>query len=154
MEAGKQNNLTDVPLKCTIGVGLTFPPNEDIDDLVIFIEEYLNNVAAADPWLKEHPPKLIWVQGTQGVEVPMEHPIVKTISKAIEEVTGESPINNPLYSKSDVRTPILISGIYNVGFGPLAGDLSTTGGYEEWVDLDDYIRGIKVTARAIIDWCS
>jgi len=154
INAGKPDNLTDVPPKCTIGVGLTFPPQEDIDELVESIEEYVKQVSDTDPWLRDHPLKLEWIQGTQGVEVSLDHPIVKTISDAIEDVTGERPFSNPLYSKSDVRTPILISGINNVGYGPLAGDLSTTGGFEEWVDLDDYIRGIKVTARAIMDWCS
>lgn len=153
INAGKPSNLTDVPTRCTIGVGLTFPPQEDIDELVADVEDYVTRVSFADPWLRDHPARIEWIQGTQGVEVPFDHPIVKTISDAIEDVTGERPFSNPLYSKSDVRTPILISGIYNVGYGPLAGDLSTTGGFEEWVDLDDYIRGIKVTARAIMDWC-
>ncbi|MCB2171963.1 M20/M25/M40 family metallo-hydrolase, partial [archaeon] len=147
------SNLTDVPPRCTIGVGLTFPPHEDIDELVKKVEEYVQEVSMADPWLKEHPAKIDWIQGTQGVEIPIDHPIVETISNAIEDVTGERPFSNPLYSKSDLRTPVLISGINNVGYGPLAGDLSTTGGFEEWVDLDDYIRAVKVTAHAIMDWC-
>ncbi len=96
------------PPKCTIGVGLTFPPHEDIDELVeLIVEEYVKQVSDADPWLKEHPLRIEWIQGTQGVEVPLDHPIVKTISDAIEDVTGERPFSNPLYSKSDVRTPIL-----------------------------------------------
>jgi len=154
INAGKPTNLTDVPSNCTIGVGLTFPPQEDINELVDKIEKYIYEISRADPWLKEHPLKLEWIQGTQGVEVPMDHPIVETISKAIKEVSGEKPFSNPLYSKSDLRTPILISGINNVGYGPMAGNLSTTGGYEEWVDIDDYIHSIKVTALAIMDWCS
>ncbi|MCW4014701.1 MAG: M20/M25/M40 family metallo-hydrolase [Candidatus Bathyarchaeota archaeon] len=153
INAGKPSNLTDLPVNCTIGVGLTFPPHEDIDELVKKVEKYIQEVSMGDPWLKEHPAKIEWIQGTQGVEMPMDHPIVETISDAIEDVTGERPFSNPLYSKSDLRTPVLISNIPNVGYGPLAGDLSTTGGFEEWVDLDDYIRGIKVTARAIMDWC-
>lgn len=153
INAGKPSNLTDVPPNCIIGIGLTFPPHEDIDELVKKVEEYVNEVSAADPWLKDHPAKIEWIQGTQGIEIPPDHPIIKTLSNAIEDITGEQPFSNPLYSKSDLRTPVLISGIQNVGYGPLAGDLSTTGGFEEWVDLDDYIRAIKVTARAIMDWC-
>jgi len=34
IEAGKPHNLTDVPHECVIGIGLTFPPHEDIDELV------------------------------------------------------------------------------------------------------------------------
>lgn len=153
INAGEPNNLTNIPSTCTIGVGLTFPPHEDIDELVEKIEDFISKTSEADPWLNEHPLRLDWIQGTQGVEIPLDLPIVEIVSDAIEDVTGERPFSNPLYSKSDLRTPVLISDIPNVGYGPLAGDLSTTGGYEEWVDIDDYIRGIKVTARIIMDWC-
>ena len=79
--------------------------------------------------------------------------VVQVTKKAIEAVTGQMPFSNPLYSKSDLRTPVLIAGIPNVAFGPLAGDLATTGGRDEWVDVDDYSRSIKVLAKIILDWC-
>ena len=153
IEAGERDNMTDVPSECFVGFGLTYPPTEDIEDVVSQVEACLEAAAEADDWLRENPPDLQWIQGAQGVEVPMDHPIVETTVNAIREVTGETPFSNPLYSKSDIRTPVLISGIPNVGFGPLAGDLSTTGGVDEWVDLDDYIRSIKVCAKVILDWC-
>jgi acetylornithine deacetylase len=153
IEAGERDNLTDVPPECVVGLGLTFPPTEDIEDVVKQVEAHLEVAVEADDWLRENPPELEWVQGTQGVEVAMDHPIVEATVNAIREVTGETPFSNPLYSKSDVRTPVLISGIPNVGFGPLAGDLATTGGVDEWVNLDDYIRSIKVCTKVILDWC-
>lgn len=153
IESGKKDNLTDMPPDCLIGFGLTFPPPEDIDDIVKEVEAEVKRISDSDPWLKENPLELQWIQGTQGVEIPLDHPVVVTTMDAIEDVTGERPFSNPLYSKSDVRTPMLIADIPNVGYGPLAGDLATTGGKDEWVDLDDYIRAIKVTARIIMEWC-
>jgi acetylornithine deacetylase len=153
IEAGKPSNLTDVPPECVIGVGLTFPPQEDIDDVMRVVEEYIKAVVEVDPWLRDNPPQLEWIQGTQGIEIPVDHPITVTVREAIRDATGEEPFSNPLYSKSDVRTPVLISGIPNVGFGPLAGDLATTGGINEWVDLDSYVQSIKVCAKIIMDWC-
>jgi acetylornithine deacetylase len=153
VEAGKKDDLTNMPPDCTIGFGLTFPPPEDIDDVVKEVEEEVKRISEADPYLKENPLELEWIQGTQGVEIPVDHPIVMTTMDAIEDVTGIRPFSNPLYSKSDLRTPVLIADIQNVGYGPLAGDLATTGGKDEWVDLDDYIRAIKVTARVIMEWC-
>jgi len=137
IEAGEHDNMTDMPLKCSVGFGMTYPPTEDIENVARQVEAYLEAAVDADDWLRENPPDLQWIQGTQGVEVPMDHPIVETTINAIREVT----------------TPVLISGIPNVGFGPLAGDLSTTGGVDEWVDLDDYVRSIKVCAKVILDWC-
>lgn len=153
IESGKKDILTDMPPECTIGFGLTFPPPEDIDEIVKEVEAEVKRISDSDPWLRDNPLVLEWIQGTQGIEVPLDHPIVVTSMDAIEAVTGERPFSNPLYSKSDVRTPMLISDIPNVGYGPLAGDLATTGGKDEWVDLDDYIRAIKVTARIIMEWC-
>ncbi len=153
IEAGKRDNLTDVPVECIIGVGITFPPVEDLCHVVGQVEDAIREASEADPHLKEYPPEITWVQGTQGVEVPTSHPIVKATVNAIEAVIGEKPFSNPLYSKSDVRTPVLIAGIPNVGFGPLAGGLSSTGGVDEWVDLREYIEAIKVCARIIMDWC-
>ena len=153
IEAGESDNMTDVPSECVVGIGLTYPPTEDIEDVIRQVKTHVEEAVEADDWLRENPPDLQWIQGTQGVEVPMDNPIVETTVKAIREVTGEIPFSNPLYSKSDVRTPVLISGIPNVGFGPLAGDLATTGGKDEWVDLDDYIKSIKVCAKIILDWC-
>jgi len=153
IEAGDRDNMTDVPSECLVGFGFTYPPTEDIEEVVRQVEARLEEAVEADEWLRENPPEMQWIQGTQGVEVPMDHPIVETTVNAIRKVTGETPFSNPLYSKSDVRTPVLISGIPNVGFGPLAGDLATTGGVDEWVDLDDYIRSIKICAKVILDWC-
>jgi acetylornithine deacetylase len=75
------------------------------------------------------------------------------VSRAIQSVTGKTPQVNPLHSASDIRNPILFRGIPSVGFGPLAGDLTQSGGHDEWVDVDDYIRAIKVAAWTIVEWC-
>ncbi len=36
--------------------------------------------------------------------------------------------------------------------GPLAGDLTQAGGHDEWVEVEDYIRAIKICAEIIVDW--
>lgn len=71
-----------------------------------------------------------------------EHPIYKTVSNAIQTVTGEKPVSNPY----------LYSGIPSVAYGPLGGNLTQNGLHDEWIDLPDYIRAIKVTAKVIADW--
>ncbi len=153
IQSGSASNLTDVPPSCVIGASITFPPNEDIDAVMKEVEAHLDSFYDSDEYLLAERPVLEWIQGTQGVEMSEDLPIVQVTKKAIKAVTGEAPFSNPLYSKSDLRTPVLIAGIPNVAFGPLAGDLATTGGRNEWVDVDDYIRSIKVLAKIILDWC-
>lgn len=72
--------------------------------------------------------------------------------QAVVEVTGVEPEVNPLHSASDTRTPELFSDIASVGIGPLAGDFTQAGGHDEWVDVEDHIRAIKICAKVIVDW--
>ncbi|MBM3291947.1 M20/M25/M40 family metallo-hydrolase [Candidatus Bathyarchaeota archaeon] len=154
IQSGNSSNLTDIPSACILGGSLTFPPNENIDDVMKEVETCLESFYDSDSYLTLNRPKLEWIQGTQGIEISEDEPILQVTKNAIKTITGKEPFNNPLYSKSDLRTPVLISGIPNVGFGPLAGNFATTGGKDEWVDVEDYICSIKVMAKIIIDWCS
>jgi acetylornithine deacetylase len=74
------------------------------------------------------------------------------VHQAVVEVTGVEPRVNPLHSASDIRNPKLFSDIPSVGVGLLAGDLTQAGGHDEWVDVEDYIRAIKICAKIIVDW--
>lgn len=150
--SGSENSLTQMPDECTIGSSLTFPPGEKLETVKREIEDCITDVVNKDAWLKEHPPVFEWIFGSQGVEVPVDHPLYRTVSGAIEEVIGEEPFVNPLHSASDIRNPNLFAGIPTVGYGPLGGNLSQNGNHDEWVDVSDYIRAIKITARAILEW--
>jgi len=151
IQAG-QGALTRVPEDCNFGTSLRFPPQEKLEDVKREIEECLRKTSLSDPWLQEHPPEIQWLFGTQGVETPVEHSFYQTVSSAIFDVTGESPYVNPLHSASDIRNPILYSGIPTVGLGPVAGDLAQNGLVDEWVDAADFIRAVQITARIILDW--
>lgn len=152
IHAGQEGGYTQVPDECQIGASLTFPPQEKMTEVQSEVEAAVRNAAQADPWLKENPPEIKWLFGTQGVETPVTHPLYQTVSRAIRDVTGNEPFVNPLHSASDIRNPYLYSGIPTVGLGPLAGNLAQNGLADEWVDVDDYIRAIKIAAKIILDW--
>jgi len=152
MNAGTPGGYTQIPDECTIGASLTFPPQEKMTLIQKEIEECLRKTAQSDPWLREHPPVIEWLFGTQGVETPVEHPLYQTVSRAIQDVTHEEPFVNPMHSGSDIRNPYLYSGIPTVGLGPLCGNLAQNGFYDEWVDVPDFIRAVKITAQIILDW--
>jgi acetylornithine deacetylase len=152
VRCGEGRSLTQVPTECVIGVSITFPPNEQLDVVQDEISAAVSRAARSDPWLAENPPTIEWLFGTQGVEVPPEHPLYQTAHEAVRLVTGVAPVINPLHSASDIRNPMLFRGIPSVGLGPLAGDFTQVGRFDEWVDADDYIRAIKVCAKIIADW--
>jgi acetylornithine deacetylase len=153
LDCGEEGRLTRVPTQCVLSGSLTFPPNEELESVQKEVEHTLQSAAQSDPWLKEHPPAVDWLFGTQGVEVPVDHPLYLVVSEAVTAVTGKEPEVNPLHSASDIRNPKLFSGIPTVGLGPLAGDLTQAGGHDEWVNVEDYINSVKICAKIIVDWC-
>jgi len=141
---GDEKQLGRVPEECTISASLSFPPSEKIDQVKKELEDVIFEVAKSDTWLSEHPPLLEWLFGTQGGEVPLEHPLCQTVNNAIQTVVGLMPNVNPLHGASDIRNPMLFRGRPTLGFGPLAGNFSQIGDHDEWVDIEDYINTIKV----------
>ena len=152
VSCGAAGKTTKVPTECVIEGSTTFPPNEQMPDVQQEILDAIDRVAQGDEWLAENPPVVEWLAGTQGVEVPSDHPLYRTVHQAVVEVTGVEPEVNPLHSGSDIRNPNLFANIPSVGIGPLAGDLTQAGGHDEWVDVEDYIRAIKICAKIIVDW--
>jgi acetylornithine deacetylase/succinyl-diaminopimelate desuccinylase-like protein len=117
------------------------------------VEAAIAAVSHADPWLRTHPPRLTWISGVSGMEVPATDPLYRMVRGAVEQVCGFTPDVNPMHTSSDIRNPAVQKGIPALGLGPLCGDLTVGGGHDEWVDVADYIRSIKVAALAILGWC-
>jgi acetylornithine deacetylase len=151
---GDPKQLSRMPEKCVIGASMSFPPHENMNELKKVIRTTIDVVSENDPWLKVNQPKLKWIFGTQAVETPVDQPLYVITSKIIEEVTGVMPHVNLLHTASDIRNPILFSGIPTIGFGSLAGGLVHSGGHDEWVDIDDYLNAIKVCSNLIREWCN
>jgi acetylornithine deacetylase len=132
---------------------LAFPPGEKLADVQAEVEEAIVEAAAADPFLKETPPQVLFLSGVTGAEVKLDHPLWTATSEAVRLGTGQAPEINPLHTSSDIRNPMVQSGIPCVGLGPLCGDLTQNGGRDEWVDAEDYARGVGVIALLIALWC-
>lgn len=136
-----------------LACALAFPPGERLAEVQAEVEAALAEAAAADPFLRETPPRLEHISGVTGAEVGLDHPLWQATSEAVRLGTGEAPRPNPLHTSSDIRNPMVQSGIPCVGLGPLCGDLTQNGGRDEWVDEADYRRGIAVVAALITLWC-
>jgi acetylornithine deacetylase len=138
-----------VQLSCA----LSFPPGEALASVQAEVEAAIAQAAAADPFLRESPPQVQFLSGVTGAEVKLDHPLWTATSEAVRLGTGQAPEINPLHTSSDIRNPMVQSGIPCVGLGPLCGDLTQNGGRDEWVDEADYRRGVAVVAGLIALWC-
>jgi acetylornithine deacetylase len=153
LAAGDPGRLSRVPTTCVLGGALSFPPPETLEEVRAEVEAAVREAGAGDPWLEEHPPLIEWVSGVTGAEVPRSHPLYRVVANAVVAVTGEQPVVNPMHTASDIRNPMVQKGIPTVGLGPLCGDLTQNGGSDEWVDIEDYLRAIKVAAGIVVGWC-
>lgn len=138
--------------RCRLSGSITFPPGETARRVQQQVEQTLTQLGRSDPWLRDHPPVLVWTMGTEASEIPLDHPLYQTVSRVVTAVTGTEPQLNPLHAGSDIRNPRLHRGIPTVGLGSLGGDLSQTGHTDEWVDIDDYLRAVHAGSRIALEW--
>lgn len=153
MGAGREDVFARIAPEATLAGSLSFPPNETLADVQAAVEQAVREAAGTDDWLRDHPPRVAWLSGVTGAEVPVDDPLYRVVAGAIVAVTGQPPHVNPLHTSSDIRNPIVQAGIPTVGLGPLGGDLTQNGLHDEWVDAEDYRRAVKVAAAIIAGWC-
>ncbi len=153
ISSGQPDRLAQVGGACVLGGAVSFPPPETLSEVQLQIEAAITDAIRGDSWLSANPPQLIWDSGVTGAEIPTDHPLFQTVAAAITAVTGEPPRINPMHTGSDIRHPMVQKRIPTVGLGPLCGDLSQNGHTDEWVDVEDYVRSVKVAASVIATWC-
>jgi len=134
------------PEKVEITFDAMFIPSTE--NLCEEIEEKIKSVAAADPWMKEHPPKLEtgWAYGT---EISEDEPIVKTAMNVAKELSIEPRLVG-MGSLTDAIHLINYSKIPTISIGPSD---KTAHAVDEFVDIDELTNLTKALALAIMRWC-
>lgn len=154
IHSGDKDRLYRVGPECVLAGSVVFPPGEMMETVRSQIVQAVEAAANGDAWLREHPPRIEWLAGiVSGTETSTDHPLYQVVSGAITAVTGSAPHSYPLHSGSDIRNPRLHKGIPTVGLGSLSGNLSQAGENDEWVDVEDFVRAVKVIGSVIVDWC-
>ncbi|MPZ55979.1 MAG: ArgE/DapE family deacylase [Rhizobiales bacterium] len=140
------------PATCLLKGSMATVPGEDHEGVKRSLVEAVAAAAAADPWMKDHPPKVRFVgYDAQASEIPSDHPIVTTVGKNYTEVTGRQPEISGRQGAADTRFLNLYGHTPTVIFGP--GSTAVMHSDDEYVSIEDYITAIKVMALSIYDWC-
>jgi acetylornithine deacetylase len=113
------------------------------------IEQRIMSVAATDPWMKEHPPKLETSAWLYAAEVDENEPIVKTAMNVAKELSIEPRLVG-MGSLTDAIHLINYSRIPTISFGPSD---KTAHAIDEFVDIGQLVNTTKVLALAILRWC-
>lgn len=131
---------------------LGFLPGETIEDMMRQAEARIAAVAAADPWMTEHPPTVEWFGGQfASAEISPEAPIAQAVRAAHQAVTGEEPAIGALTAGTDMRLFTELGNIPTCIYG--AGDVSLAHQPEEYIRIPDLLTAVEVLTQLIIDWC-
>jgi acetylornithine deacetylase len=140
------------PATCLLKGSIATVPGEDHEGVKRSLVEHIAKVTAGDAWMKDHPPTVRFVgYDAQASEIPVDHPIVSTVSRNYTEVTGQQAEISGRQGAADTRFLNLYGKTPTVIFGP--GSTAVMHSDDEYVSIDDYITAIKVMALSIYDWC-
>lgn len=135
------------PEEVQIGFSSDFSPGM-VSKIRQEIEEKIMSVAASDPWMKEHPPKLEagWLHGA---EIDENEPIVETAMEAAREL-GIEPKLVGWGTLTDAVHLVNCLKIPTISIGP---DDKTAHATDEFVDIEQLVKTTKVLALAVLRWC-
>lgn len=127
-------------------------PGETLDAFKQRLAAEVGALAAEDPWLREHPPRLEWLDGQfVPADVAVDSPLVTTLGNAWRQVTRTSPRVEAVTYGADMRHFIMSGATDCVMFG--AGDVRLAHAPDESIPLDDSGTAIATTSVFIAEWC-
>jgi acetylornithine deacetylase len=142
---------SSVPEECVFEVRLACYPGENLEEVSSRFSEHLLEAAKGDPWLSENPPEVsFYAFRAEGCVVDRGEPLVQTLQRCHQEVTGEKPSFFSFTGTTDARFFNLYHGIPVTCYGPVGANLHAP---DEWVDLESVREVTKVLTLAIMDWC-
>jgi acetylornithine deacetylase len=127
-------------------------PGEDLQTFKAQFAAEVQSLAAADPWLREHPPLIEWLPGQFAPsEIPLDAPLLTTLAAAVEIGTGAPPRIEAVPYGADMRHFVLAGGMPCVMFG--AGSARVAHAPDEFIPLAELERAVETVAIFIADWC-
>ena len=140
--------MVSYPARCRIECHVEFLPGQADTDgwggpVREELEAWIGRAAAADPWLREHPPRVGWLLGgVPSAAVAEDDPVVRALLTAQPGARAGGFDN-----WSDAATLVREAGIPAVNYGP--GDVRDAHTAHEHVPIAELVacaQGIAVTA--------
>lgn len=146
--------------RCALWVTVHFYPNEDHEQVIEEIEQHLAAVSTADPWLRDHPPQVVWGGKSMiedrgeifpSLEINPNHPGTCCLGKTFEKVSCEKASIGMSTTVTDAGW-LGRAGIPTVILGP--GKLEDAHSVNEKVEIQQLLEFTKIMAVFIADWCN
>jgi acetylornithine deacetylase len=113
------------------------------------IEGFVAAVAATEPWLVEHPPRIEWMIDADCGETSVEHPFVQTIDQSIKKVCKDAVIEG-IGFHTDMGWFVNV-GIPTINFA--AGTPRVAHQNDESISEKELIDATKTLALTLLNWC-
>ncbi|WP_419906351.1 M20 family metallopeptidase [Hoeflea sp.] len=136
----------------TIDLDYKFMPDERFEDVKAEFETFVSNFAAMDPWMREHPPKILWDLfdlNFPPMNTPVDHPLTGSLLKRAGEVQKKQPVAKGFEAVTDAAH-YAGAGVDAVIYGASGDGFH---GDDECVHIDSLVEATKVIAAAVIDNC-
>jgi acetylornithine deacetylase len=127
-------------------------PGENLATFKTELAAQIARLADADPWLRDHPPQLTWLDGQFApAGVSVDSPLVEALCQAWQETSPSAVRIEGVTYGADMRHFVVTGGVPCVMFG--AGDVRLAHAPDESIPLDDLLTAITTTAVFIANWC-
>jgi acetylornithine deacetylase len=127
-------------------------PGEHAEDAQREFERAVADAAAADAYLRDHPPGVEWWGGQfMPAETNGDAPIVDTVRGAIRDVTGQNARVEGMTYGADMRLLVNEGKVPTVLFGP--GDVRRAHRPDEFVPIADLLAVARVIALTAVRFC-
>lgn len=125
---------------------------EDLTAARRMLEETVTRAAHADPWLREHPPRIEWWGGQFApASTPVDHPLVLTAGESFADITGAAAVFEGMTYGADMRLLVNEGRTPTILFGP--GDVRDAHRPNERVAIADLRIATQTLALTALRFC-
>jgi len=139
-----------VPDWAEIQCSLSILPGDDFDAIRTVAEEFIVSISTADPWLRDHPPEVVWGTPKPPSSTRADDDFVVSTLRALNEAGWETRLL-PFNAASDMTPYVISGGSPAVVFGP--GRLEAGHSPNESIEIDQVLTAIQMVATMIRAWC-
>jgi acetylornithine deacetylase len=127
-------------------------PGETIEGFAAEFVAVIDAAADADPWLREHRPRVEWFSGQFAPsEIRVDAPLVEMMQRAHEAANGTTTRIEAMPYGADMRHFVNLGGMPCVMYG--AGDVRLAHHTNESVPIAEVKAVTRTLAAAIAEWC-
>lgn len=150
LRAGTWASSVAESLECEGRYGLAV--GEDIAAAQRELEQAVAQAAAADPWLRAHPPLVEWWGGRfEPAGIPADHPITLGLAEAFAGATGQAATIEGMTYGADMRLLVHAGQTPTVLFGP--GDVRVAHRPDEFVPIADLVAATRTLVLTALRFC-